>query len=243
MKTSGTWVAVAIVLALVAPSSTTAQEKTGVLSPQEVIRRYEKAVGKDGYLKLQSRHTKGSVEVPALNGRGDFEFWEKAPDKSVMHVRLSGITEHREGYDGKTAWSQDEDGLRVLEGAEREEAIRSSEFLEDVRVMENFPTLKYLGLRDVEGRKAHAVEGKSPIRGTEMFFFDAITWLLIRRDMKIQGGIASMILADYRQIDGIQFPFELRETSTGLIMRVQQIRHNIAFDDQVFAKPSAPKKN
>ena len=216
-----------------------AQEKAAPLTAQQIIRNFEKAVGKDAYLKLTTRVTKGTITIRAANLSGTFEGTEKAPNDMVVTFSLEGVGTFREGCNGKTAWSVTPEGIKDATGAELDEKLRDCEFHGDVKMLERYPTLKYIGVRMVEGREAHAIEGGGPNRRTETFYFDAQTWLEVRREIPSDGETAAVTLGDYRDVDGIKFPFLVSESKSGMVMRIQQVRHNVAVDPAVFRKPAA----
>jgi hypothetical protein len=64
---------------------------------REVIERFIKAVGgKAAWLKVKSQYAAGTIEVPALGNKGTYEVHTKAPDKSLVVMKLiTGEFENR----------------------------------------------------------------------------------------------------------------------------------------------------
>lgn len=224
--------------ALVAIAFVAGAQQPARLTAQEIVQNHDKAVGKDAYLKLQSRAIKGTVVIPEAGVSGTIESWEQAPNRVAVVIAIGEI-KISEACDGKSCWQSGPEGLKEFTGTELAEKLRDAEFHSDVRISENFSALKYLGTTSVEGRESHIVEGSGPNREPETFYFDAKTWLENRRDSRSGGETQELLLGDYREIDGIKFPFQMKEAKSGMTFRLQEVRHNVPVDPRLFAKPAA----
>src|SRR5580704_2547944 len=92
-------------------------------SADQILDKYVAAIGGDAaWHKLNSRVSKGTIDIPAVNLSGTVEVHEKAPDFSLAVVSIAGGTYQR-GFDGTIAWADDpQTGLRTLSGAEAEDS-------------------------------------------------------------------------------------------------------------------------
>src|SRR5579863_2355202 len=100
------------------PSKT--QAAAAMPTADQVLDHYVNAIGgRAAWTKLNSRVSKGTIEIPSMNNlRGSVEIHEKAPNSMLAVITLGGAV-FEQGFDGTTAWSDDpQNGLRVLSGAE-----------------------------------------------------------------------------------------------------------------------------
>src|SRR5579871_2809901 len=84
------------------------QAQTPKLTVSEVMDKYIAATGgRAAYAKIKSTVVKGTLEVAPQGLKGTFSASAKAPNLLVVTQNIDGIGEIRQGYDGKTGWSQD----------------------------------------------------------------------------------------------------------------------------------------
>ena len=108
-------------IVLAAPSRGQAPAQSAPAAPfpsvDRILNHYVEAVGGRGaWLKLTSRVTMGTIDVAAQNLSGTIELREKAPDRILSVIRISGIL-FRQGFDGTVGWTDDpQNGLREQSG-------------------------------------------------------------------------------------------------------------------------------
>lgn len=242
-------VAVGVALAAAARGQAPAQTAPAAPLPSvdQILNRYVAAAGgRAAWLKLTSRVTTGTIEVPAANLSGTIELREKAPDRILSEVRISGIL-FRQGFDGTVGWSDDrQNGLREQSGTELAEARRDADFYHALDLRKLYTKLTVVDLEKVNDRDAYKVEaevadGDDP----DEIYFDAASGLparVVNHRHTPQGVIDFREdFDDYREVDGIKRPFTIQETSGEqvLTIHVTEVRHNVLLDDSVFAKPAA----
>ncbi|MGC1596474.1 MAG: hypothetical protein WA774_14040, partial [Candidatus Acidiferrales bacterium] len=114
-----------------APAPAPAQiTTTATPTADQVLDHYVNAIGgRAAWSKLNSRVSKGTIEIPSMNNlAGTVEIHEKAPNSMLAVITLGGAV-FEQGFDGTTAWSDDpQNGLRVLSGAELADARREADF-------------------------------------------------------------------------------------------------------------------
>jgi hypothetical protein len=212
----------------------------------QVIDKYIAAAGGRAALeKLTSRVSTGTLEIPDIGITGAIQLMEKAPNRNLATVQLGEMGSMREGTDGKIAWADDpQSGLREKVGDEAAQAMRNAMFNQELHLKTIFPKMTVTGREQVAGRPAIAVTG-SPADGvTARLYFDAETGLLVRRSetqFTPQGPMdVDAFFEDYRLVDGVRQPFLIRQVTpmfTALI-RITEMKHNVALDDAIFRKPS-----
>ena len=203
--------------------------------------------GKAAFAKLSTQIISGTVDIQAAGLTGKIEIFSKAPNKFLNKFSLAdGQFQQKRGFDGRVGWEFDsQQGLRRLEGAELEDAKLEGIFDTEVRLKEIYPDMKVTGRAKVGDRDAYTVVTKTPSGKTDTFYFDAETGIRIAEDTEgpnKEGTVekTSILLEDYRAVNGIQLPFRIRITSPAfsLVINVQDVKHNVPMDDSMFAMPA-----
>ena len=93
--------------------------------------------GRDAWIKLNSRVSKGTIEIPAMNNlSGSVEIHKKAPNSMLAVIKLGGAV-FEQGFDGTMAWSDDpQNGLASFGGAELDDAKREANFYHPLDLQE-----------------------------------------------------------------------------------------------------------
>ena len=227
------------------------RQRKGMPTVREVIERFIKAVGgKAAWLKIKSQYSAGTIEVPALGNKGTYEAHLKAPDKTLVVMKL--ITgELRTGFDGQRGWSQTWDNEIQFDPATKTAARkRESDFHKYLHFKQHFPLAKLMGIEVVEGKKTYLIEATpAGEKIPESLFFDIDSGFLIRRDTKVaddKGGyrVETQYYDDYREVDGIKVAFGQRivQDKIVIVRKHTEVKHDLAMDDAIF-KPPAKVQN
>lgn len=231
------------------PAKQTAKPAPAPTAAQIIERFVRVTGGRDNYLKLTTRVMKGTVTLVGAGQElsGTIEAYQKAPNYMLIVTEISGVGTGKEGYDGKVAWAHDpQDGLKELSGAERAEAVRDSDFYEELNLQKRYASLKVNGTVRLGEQEAYLVEGSFTDGQIEKLYFDVATGLLVRKDTvsETPDGRQPMEinLENHALVDGIRLPFTRRTVlgSVTLLVRLSQIQHNVPLADSLFAKPSTP---
>jgi zinc protease len=210
----------------------------------QILQRYEQALGgRQAIDSVKTYHMKGVFQVAGVNGT--IEGWHKDPEKSLTVVNFTGKGTLKKGFDGQTRWVQTPTGT-VSDPSPQElaELERDSEVYSAGNIRGLFDSLKLENKARLNGRDMYVIEGK-PTRGpAEKLFFDVENGLLVRWDMaRKQAGRGTLFvkvhLNDYRDVDGLKVPFNVRFAfeSFNFEVQVQELEHNITIDDAMFKKP------
>jgi hypothetical protein len=257
------WILVAIYLGLprFLPGIAHAQSpptaaKEGIAEPtnaEQVIARYKEAIGAERYASIKTFEERGELSGNLTNfwqgsgsprqsqmkERGMFEIYYKAPNLkfgSTVNDKNQVIALH--GCDGKVSWYIDaymrRTEFKPKPGNEYECRAGFEQMLsfQDERNTRVRLTKK----KEVEGRMAWEVKVEFPRSGTEIFYFDAQTYLLLR-----SGGVGySITYSDYRDVGGIKFPFEMVNDATNskLVTTVRELKINSPIEDARFVEPA-----
>jgi zinc protease len=100
-----------------------------------------------------------------------------------------------------------------------------------------------MGTVKEKDREYYLVEAFPIVGGEETMYFEIQSGLLTGRDVTQQtsrGPIrVEMRYSDWREVDGVKLPFKITQTMPNLkfVFTVKDVKHNVAVDDQLFAKP------
>jgi outer membrane lipoprotein-sorting protein len=201
---------------------------------------------------VESERISGTISF-GPGAEGPFVIELKRPLKLHMEVTLGGQTLVRV-YDGKGAgWTVNpfaEDHNPQPMGAEELRGINDeSDFdgpLVDYQSKGN--TIELAGKDQVEGKAAHKIKLTEKSGDTRVYYIDASTYEVLKwegsariedHDVPVEN-----FLRDYRDVNGLQFPFEIDSDSPGSPQQRKITIDKIELDPKIsesrFAKPPAP---
>src|SRR5688572_26510614 len=237
------------------PAATTGAAPTqpsGPPSPQptptadEIYNKYIAAIGGQAHVdKIKSRSAKGSVAQP--NGTVSVDVLQVAPDKFHITATTPGGAFQR-GFNGSVGWEKGPQGVRALAPAEVAQLQNSIGLLRHIRLKEQFTSMRWRGIQSIGDRPTYVVIGTTADNRQERLFFDTSTGLLLRRISymaTLLGLIPEQIdFEDYRDVDGVKFPFTIRvssiEVGNPVSTRIfSEMKLNVAVDDAKFNMPAA----
>ena len=219
---------------------------SGAPSVDKIIDHYVEAVGgRTAWQKLHSRVSMGTIEVPSANLSGTVVIHEKAPNKMLTIIIVSGST-FRQGFDGAIGWAEDpQSGLREESGGELAEAKRQGDFYSPLNTREHYLKLTLLGTEKVNDHDAFVLEAALPEGGQpDKLYFDAQSGLpvrLISHHHSPEGVLQFQEdFSDFRQIDGVTLPFTISQTGgdSTFVVKISEVRHNVELEDGEFSKPA-----
>jgi hypothetical protein len=189
----------------------------------------------------------GTVPTPAV-----LERYFKAPNLSLT-VYKTATYSISQGFDGTTAWSQDQNG-RVTDAIPLDvaRAGRAADVQEPIHLKQQYGQMTVAGIETVNNREAYVVVGVPKGDTPERLYFDIRTGLLLRKVTVLPTPVGESPFQtdydDYRDTgSGVKFPFliqmnpanprtELAPTAT---LRVTKVDDTTAIDVMKFTKPAA----
>ena len=222
-----------------------AQPQISLPSPDEIVARYEKALGgKAAFEKLTSRASKGSFVVGEAGTPGTTEIYQKAPNKMVTITDVPGFGVVRSGVDGTVAWlDTPQFGIQELTGDVAAASKRGGDFYEQVKLKETYPKMVVKGKESFEGHDVYVVEATPAEGAPELLSFDTDSGLLVRSQTQVNGPQGTIDidtrLSDYREVDGIKLPFVIDQVRSdfSFTIKLTEVKHNVPIDDAKFEKP------
>src|SRR5580658_4389796 len=227
------------------PSAT--QSAAALPTADQVLDHYVQAIGgRAAWLKLNSRVSKGSIEIPAMNNlTGTVEIHEKAPNFMLAVINLGGAA-FEQGFDGNIGWSNNpQNGLRELSGGELDDARREANFYHALELRKNYTKITVTGIERVDEHDTYALEARRAQGAPDKMYFDMQTGLMVRsvNQRYTPDGVTEFTadVDDYTEVDGVKLPFTVRQTgaSATFIIRFTEVHHNLQLTDAQFAEPAA----
>ena len=241
------------------PAATTGAAPTqpsGPPAPQptptadELYSKYIAAIGGQANVdKIKSRTAKGSVAQP--NGTVTVDILQSAPDKFLI-TAATPTGGFERGFNGSAGWEKGPQGVRALAPAEVAQLQNSIGLLRHIRLKEQFTSMRARGTQMIGDRTAYVVIGTTADNRQERLFFDTQTGLLLRR-ISYMATLLGLIpeqldFEDYRDVDGVKFPFTIRVSSIEVGNPVStrtfsEMKLNVAVDEGKFHMPPATPRS
>jgi hypothetical protein len=211
---------------------------TSAQSADKIIDRYKKAVGSDAVKKIKS--TSVSATLKTSNGQtGRYLEQSSTPDRLRTDFEV-GTLKASECYNGKSAWRLDGAGLRTLLGNEAKQvrlnALLTAGKLRDLsknRIYAQTPVKTTVGA--TESLAIEFLRENARIK----LYFDAKTYLIIKRERETLAGLEEVFYNDYRAVDKVMEPFaiKIKNGTIELDIAVDKIEHNRLTDESAYLYP------
>jgi len=222
-----------------------AQPQVSLPSLDEIVAKYEKAVGgKAAFEKLTSRVSKGTLALGGMGSTGNTEIFQKAPNKMVTITDIPGFGVVSSGVDGTVAWlDTPQSGTQELTGDAGAASKRGAGFYGPVRLKEDYPKMVVKGKESFESHDVYVVQATPAEGAAETLSFSADSGLLVRSQTQINGPQGTVDidtrLSDYREVDGVKLPFTIDQERSdfSFTINITEVKHNVVIDDAKFQMP------
>ena len=219
-------------------------------SLKEILARAEKSMGgSEAWKNTNTMMMKGVLQTEDASAFVAIEIYKKAPDKSLLKMKLPQDLEMREVCDGKSAWMEDpRGGYHEFKGAELESRLKRSQFSEQSKMILLAATGKVLGAEKIGLHSVYVVEYSSQKNETTKLYFDEESGLVLRSEetaAKPDGTYTTKLdMDDYRNVDGMMVPFRMKRTEKGSVIKIKltQVKNNLPIEDEMFVKPASAKQ-
>jgi hypothetical protein len=193
------------------------------------------------------REMKNGADAPSSE---HLEIFRKAPNKLLMNFGAGeGSTQ---AFNGTIGWRRFSGRVTSIVGPDLLGARRDADIFKDIKIREQYRSLKVVGIDQIGGRYAFVIEARFPDThpakmfgiDSEKLYFDAQSGLLVRRFLEYQTPFGMLPEAtdysNYQKVNGLMFPFSIRLSRPPLVVtqRFVEIKINTPIDDAVFEKPS-----
>ena len=213
---------------------------------EEIMDKAAQAVGgADAVSDLKSMVTKGTATMD--NGmKATMTIYAKEGGKLYVKTVVPQVMEQIQGCNGKDCYSDDQMGLRLLEGQEKEQLTLQNDFNSHLKWRDKFPTAKYEGEDTVDGKKVHKVylESKAGIKMTH--YIDAETFMTLKTDSVVNMVMGtfntSLLYMDYKDVhNGFKVPMKSKLSIMNMNMDIliDSVEVNVDIPDDKFTVPES----
>jgi Photosynthetic reaction centre cytochrome C subunit len=220
----------------------------------QILAKYLVAMG--GRPKLEKLKTVKMSGTRELKNGDDaasiepLEIYRKAPNKLLMNFGADGKSS-TQAFNGTIGWRRFNGRVSSIGGPDLLGARRDADLFKDIKLREQYVSLKVVGRDKIGGRDVFVIEARFPdTHPAKMFgiererlYFDAQSGLLVRRYMEYQTPLGVLPEATdystYQKVNGLMFPFSIRLSRPPLVViqKFVEIKINAPIDDAVFEKP------
>jgi hypothetical protein len=212
-----------------------------------ILDDYAQAIGGVKALRRhRSLYVKREIKVKGMGVGGTEERWATSAGQMLSVTTLPGIGVVKQGSSGRVRWSQDPiNGLRILKGAEAEQARIEGTWNADVMLLELYKSIRVVPRPDGAPKSdpLECLELVPALGQPAIACFDARTHLRAYqqgRQTTPQGELPySSRLSDWREVEGIKLPFR-EETTAGPMTveaRLSEVKFNQKLAPSLFRLP------
>jgi hypothetical protein len=206
--------------------------------------------GLDKIKAVQSARHSGKMEFgPGMEAPGVMV--QKRPSYVRLDFTVQGLTA-TQAYDGKSGWAimpftgkKDAEAMSADETKDFEDEADLDGPLVDYKSKGH--TLELLGKEKIEGTDAYKLKLTRKNGDVDTIYIDADSFLEIKEEQKrtIRGTDreTETTLGDYREVNGLMFPFAIASSIKGSPQQqkltIEKIELNVPVDDASFKMPAA----
>src|ERR1035437_9572094 len=226
---------------------------SGKIIPQdadEIVNKYVYATGGlDKILAIKTIKMSGKVTAGSM----DILFSQicKRPQMVLMESTIQGMT-MKQAYDGTQGWTinpfmgkKEPD----LMSKDAEKSIQRNADFEGqlINYKDKGSKIELIGKEDLEGSQVYNIKLTDKNSDITNFYIDADSYLIVKQNDKLKFDTkeitAESILSNYKQVDGVMFPFSIESKSPDNPMGnakivVDSIETNLTVDDSIFKMPA-----
>jgi predicted Zn-dependent peptidase len=209
------------------------------ISSEEIIANYVKALGgKDAIDKIHDYSL--TADVNAMGQTLLMSQLYKAPNKSLINLTMNGMAIQRIAFNGVTLRMSGMGGAQDYTEGDWFDAMKDgASIVPELNYIQNGYTVEVSGLEAVNGKDAYvltATKGKNKT----VNYFDVETGLKVKNVTNIDtpAGEQQTVteFSDYRESDGVKFPFVMKQNMGGMAMDmvVKSMEINQGIEDSKF---------
>ncbi|MCG8467679.1 MAG: hypothetical protein MJB57_05640 [Gemmatimonadetes bacterium] len=211
-------------------------------SLDEVLQNHYEAIGGlDAWKSLETMEASGSMSIMGGMAQGPFYIVQKRPSMSRMEIMFQGM-EIIQAYDGTTAWHvvppmgittpQETDAATAA--AMQEQADMDGPL---IGFEEEGTTVELVGREMVGETETFKLAVTRENGNTSEYYLDASTYMPIKIVGTTPGMQATTTLGDYREVNGLLFPFSIDiENAQGPnALTFDEVMINVEVDESVFS--------
>lgn len=219
----------------------TIQTSGSLPTVDEVLNKYVEALGgAAAFDAVNSRVTKGTLDIPGVSRGGTFETYEQAPNKFLTVMEAYPIGTRKLAFDGRNGWAATSAGVQALNKKELLAIQREAEFYGPMRLKSIYKKVTLAGTSKIGYRDVYVIDCQLAPGMVDRLYFDVKTYLPARMNtVQILGTDSvpvEVYFDDWRAVDGIKIPFSITQRFPKLTLSytVKEMKHNVPIDAKIF---------
>ena len=208
------------------------------LTAEKVIENYIAALGgKQKIEAVKTLNTEMSASVQGMNLT--MKIVKTNSGKFFNEVAMPGMTISKTVINGDKGYSMMQGQKVVLEGDKLKEAQQQADMFAEMGYAKNGTKTKLLGIEDVDGTKAYAVEVENAAGKKSTAYFDTQSGLKLKESTSVDTPNGpfntSVSYSDYREVEGIKVPYVMT-INQGMMIKaeVTKVEVNAEVADELF---------
>jgi photosynthetic reaction center cytochrome c subunit len=236
------------------PPNPNAPKPAPLPSAEELLSKFERAVGAGAVKNAKTIVAKGTVEMAVPNppgvtgppqiGHPAVEIDRKAPDKALETIQMPNGVAARTGYNGEMGWLAGAVG-RELMGGELQSVQDWAEFVPALHFQEEHTNVRVVLAETIDGHDVYVVAGVAKNgSGLDRLLFDQKSGLLVRAVSNMNSVLGSFpettAFDDYRDVNGIKMAYTVKVMSPegDRTYKFDSIEVNAPVEDAKFEQPA-----
>ena len=220
-----------LLLLLAAPSLFAAD---ALPSAESILDRYAQVTGsKQAYENRKTEFTRGTMEASAMGLKGIVTRYMDAKGNYYSSLEIAGIGMVQTGVHDGVAWEvSDITGPRIMEGAERAQALREATLNATYRWRELYPKVETTGMDTINGEECYKVV-LTPAEGNpETLYVAKQSGLGVKVTTVSATQMGNLpievLLSNYRAFDGLTVPTKTIQKAAGqeLVLTIETVQGN-----------------
>jgi hypothetical protein len=194
-------------------------------SARSIVDRHVEAIGgRAAILSHSSTRATGTFSVVSAGMKGALEVFAAKPDKSVVKIKIPGLGDIEEGFDGTKGWSLSPmTGPMLLEGKQLEEKKFDADFYSDLHDEGRYASMTTVEQTEFDGRPCYKLKLVRKNGSEDFEFYDVKTGLkagrMGTRETPMGTLTGTAVESDYKKFGKLLIPTIVKNT----IMGVQQV--------------------
>ncbi|GHV56506.1 hypothetical protein FACS1894182_03200 [Bacteroidia bacterium] len=209
------------------------------VSAETIIANYVKALGGKAAIDQINDYTV-IADVKAMGQSLSLTQLFKAPDKTLVNLEMNGMAIQKITFDGTILKMSGMGGAQEFtEGEILDNTKDGAGVVPELNYVKNGYTLSVGDIEEVNGQKTYTLTATKGGSKT-VNYFDVKTGLKVKSASSLatpMGEQQTVIeFSDYRAVDGVQFPFLMKQSMAGMTMDciVKSVETNKGINDSVF---------
>lgn len=216
---------------------------------EALLQKMVKALGGEATIRKHKHQTlTGTFEIPAQGMSAVMTVHQAAPDLRHVAIEVPSFGQILSGYDGKVAWRDGPPaGPQVLDGKQREQAVRQADYFSNLNYQKNFKTIETTGKTEFNGKTCYELKLTAKNGDQQQLFIDAETHLPVGSVATLaspQGDLeVTSTYEEYKEFDGEMILVKTRADIGGFVEQIVTISEVSfePFDHAVFELPESIK--